>query len=117
VERKNDRIRAFYCRLWFGHERVPRDSPVAYFFDLGPAEVIIDCRSPPYMQLRIMARLPSSDQVRLSSLAPIYFAIVVRWKPIDSDPHTLVNSLLMLPTADTLKTEDTVETKPQLILF
>ena len=39
MEGRNDRIKEFYYRLWFGDEKVPLDEIVTDVFDGGCAEV------------------------------------------------------------------------------
>ncbi|PUU81782.1 fatty acid synthase beta subunit dehydratase [Tuber borchii] len=125
MEGRNDKIKEFYYRLWFGDEKVPLDAAVTDVFDGGCAQVtgqaIADFVHAVGNNGEAFVERPGK-----TVYAPMDFAIVVGWKAIikaifpkaiDGDLLKLVhlsNSFRMLPGAEPLKKDDVVETRAQI---
>ena len=122
---RNDRIKAFYYRIWFGDEAVPFDSPATSTFDGGRATVtskaIADFVHAVGNTGEAFVERPGKEV-----FAPMDFAIVVGWKAItkpifpraiDGDLLKLVhlsNGFRMVPGAESLKNGDVLDTTAQI---
>lgn len=125
MEGRNDRIKGFYYRLWFGDEKAPLDAPVTDSFEGGQATVtgqaIADFVHAVGNNGEAFVERPGK-----TVYAPMDFAIVVGWKAIikaifprkiDGDLLRLVhlsNSFRMFPGAEPLKKDDVVDTKAHI---
>ena len=125
MQGRNDRIKEFYYRIWFGDEKVPFDAPAESTFDGGRAEVtsqaIADFVHAVGNTGEAFVERPGKEV-----LAPMDFAIVVGWKAItkpifpraiDGDLLKLVhlsNGFRMVPGAEPLKKGDVVTTTAQI---
>ena len=125
MDGRNDRIKEFYYRIWFGAEKVPFDAPPTITFDGGQAEVtskaIGDFVHAVGNTGEAFVERPGKEV-----LAPMDFAIVVGWKAItkpifpraiDGDLLKLVhlsNGFRMVPGAEPLKQGDVVSTTAQI---
>jgi len=121
MEGRNDRIKEFYYRIWFGAEKVPFDAPATSTFEGGEAEVtsqaIADFVHAVGNTGEAFVERPGKEV-----LAPMDFAIVVGWKAITKPifPRTIDGDLLklvhlsngfrMVPGAEPLKQGDVVST-------
>ncbi|KAL8729147.1 MAG: hypothetical protein Q9181_005099 [Wetmoreana brouardii] len=122
---RNDRIKAFYYRIWFGDEAVPFDTPTTSTFDGGRATVtskaIADFVHAVGNTGEAFVERPGKEV-----FAPMDFAIVVGWKAItkpifpraiDGDLLKLVhlsNGFRMVPGAEPLKKGDVLDTTAQI---
>jgi fatty acid synthase subunit beta len=122
---RNDRIKEFYYRIWFGNEPVPFDTPVTSRFEGGrvtvTSEAISDFVHAVGNTGEAFVQRPGKEV-----LAPMDFAIVVGWKAItkpifprkiDGDLLKLVhlsNGFRMLPGATPLKVGDVVDTTAEV---
>ena len=122
---RNDRIKEFYYKLWFGEEGVPFDTPATSTFDGGRATVtgkaIADFVHAVGNTGEAFVERPSKEV-----LAPMDFAIVVGWKAItkpifprsiDGDLLKLVhlsNGFRMVPGAEPIKKGDVLDTTAQI---
>lgn len=125
MQGRNDRIKEFYYRLWFGDEPAPLDAPMTAIFDGGEITVtgkaIADFVHAVGNNGEAFVERPGKIVY-----APMDFAIVVGWKaiikaifpkPIDGDLLRLVhlsNSFRMLPGAEPLMKGDVVGTTAQI---
>lgn len=125
MDGRNDRIKEFYYRIWFGDEAVPFDTPATSTFDGGRATVtgraIADFVHAVGNTGEAFVERPGKEV-----FAPMDFAIVVGWKAItkpifpraiDGDLLKLVhlsNGFRMIPGAEPLKKGDVVETTAQI---
>jgi len=125
MEGRNDRIKEFYYRIWFGAEKVPFDAPATSTFEGGLAQVtskaIGDFVHAVGNTGEAFVERPGKEV-----LAPMDFAIVVGWKAITKPifPRTIDGDLLklvhlsngfrMVPGADPLKQGDVVNTTAQI---
>lgn len=125
MEGRNDRIKEFYYRIWFGDEEVPFDTPPTSTFDGGRATVtsraIADFVHAVGNTGEAFVERPGKEV-----FAPMDFAIVVGWKAItkpifpraiDGDLLKLVhlsNGFRMVPGAQPLKKGDVLETTAQI---
>lgn len=125
MEGRNDRIKEFYYRIWFGDEEVPFDTPPTSTFDGGRATVtsraIADFVYAVGNTGEAFVERPGKEV-----FAPMDFAIVVGWKAItkpifpraiDGDLLKLVhlsNGFRMVPGAQPLKRGDILETTAQI---
>jgi len=125
MEGRNDRIKAFYYRIWFANEAPPFDTPATSTFDGGRSEVtsqaIADFVHAVGNTGESFVERPGKEV-----LAPMDFAIVVGWKAItkpifprsiDGDLLKLVhlsNGFRMVPGAEPLKKGDVLETTAQV---
>ncbi|MCJ1264210.1 beta subunit of fatty acid synthetase [Lobaria immixta] len=125
MEGRNDRIKEFYYRIWFGDEAVPFDTPPTSTFDGGRATVtsraIADFVHAVGNTGEAFVERPGKEV-----FAPMDFAIVVGWKAItkpifpraiDGDLLKLVhlsNGFRMIPGAEPLKKGDVLETTAQI---
>ncbi|KFY70591.1 hypothetical protein V498_10307, partial [Pseudogymnoascus sp. VKM F-4517 (FW-2822)] len=125
MEDRNDRIKEFYWRAWFGTETLDLDASVTGQFDGGSAtvtgEAINDFVHAVGNKGEAFVSRPGKEVY-----APMDFAIVVGWKAITKPifPRTIDGDLLklvhlsngfrMLPGADPLKEGDEVATTAQI---
>ena len=125
MEGRNDRIKEFYYRIWFGETNVPFDVPLTNTFDGGKATVtsqaIADFVHAVGNTGEAFVERPGKEV-----FAPMDFAIVVGWKAItkaifpraiDGDLLRLVhlsNGFRMIPGAEPLKVGDELETTSQI---
>ncbi|KAI5782751.1 acyl transferase domain-containing protein [Geopyxis carbonaria] len=125
MEGRNDRIKQFYYRLWFGDEPIDQDAAVTDVFDGGETTVsaddIADFVHAVGNNGEAFVQRPGK-----TVYAPMDFAIVVGWKAImkaifpkaiDGDLLRLVhlsNSFRMLPGAEPFQKDDVVESKAQI---
>ena len=125
MDDRNDRIKEFYYRVWFGAEKVPFDAPAKSKFEGGEAEVtskaIADFVHAVGNTGEAFVERPGKEV-----LAPMDFAIVVGWKAITKPifPRTIDGDLLklvhlsngfrMVPGAEPLKQGDVVSTTAQI---
>lgn len=125
MEGRNDRIKEFYYRIWFGDEAVPFDTPATSTFDGGRATVtsraIADFVHAVGNTGEAFVERPGKEV-----FAPMDFAIVVGWKAItkpifpraiDGDLLKLVhlsNGFRMVPGVEPLKKDDVLETTAQI---
>jgi len=122
---RNDRIKEFYYRIWFGDEKAPFDAPATSTFKGGQATVsshaIADFVHAVGNTGEAFVERPGKEV-----LAPMDFAIVVGWKAItkpifprsiDGDLLKLVhmsNGFRMAVGAEPLKQGDVVHTTAQI---
>ena len=122
---RNDRIKEFYYKLWFGNEEFPFNAPPESTFQGGQATVtsqaIADFVHAVGNTSEAFVERPGKE-----ILAPMDFAIVVGWKAItkpifprsiDGDLLKLVhlsNGFRMLPGAEPLKKGDILDTTAQI---
>jgi len=125
MEGRNDRIKEFYYRVWFGNKDVPYDTPLTDTFDGGKMTVsskdIADFVHAVGNTGESFVERAGHEQV-----APMDFAIVLGWKAItkpifprsiDGDLLKLVhlsNGFRMLPGAQPLKVGDEVHTHARI---
>lgn len=125
MEGRNDRIKEFYYRIWFGDEKMPLDASTTDTFEGGRATVtsqaILDFVHAVGNTGEAFVERPGKEV-----LAPMDFAIVVGWKAItkpifpkaiDGDLLKLVhlsNGFRMLPGAEPLKKGDVLDTTAQI---
>ena len=115
---RNDRIKAFYYRLWFGDENIPAKSSVLDEFHGGT--VSIDRQSVDAF-IKVVENRGEAYVGQEKTKVPMDFAIKAAWKAmtkplfiqaIDGDLLTLVhlrNEFRMLPDASPLQIGDVVE--------
>ena len=125
MEGRNDRIKAFYYRIWFGDEKLPYDASVTDTFEGGKA-VVTGQAIADFVHAVGNTGEAFVDRPGKEVFAPMDFAIVVGWKAIikpifpkaiDGDLLKLVhlsNGFRMLPGAEPLKKGDHVETTAQI---
>ena len=125
MDGRNDRIKEFYFRIWFGDEKVPFETPATSTFEGGRATVtsqaIADFVHAVGNTNEAFVERPGKE-----IFAPMDFAIVVGWKAItkpifpraiDGDLLKLVhlsNGFRMLPGAEPLKKGDVLDTTAQI---
>ncbi|KAI1394207.1 beta subunit of fatty acid synthase [Hypoxylon trugodes] len=125
MEGRNDRIKEFYWRAWFGGESLDLDVPVTSKFDGGRATITKEDIND-FVHAVGNTGEAFVDRPGKVMFAPMDFAIVVGWKAItkpifpckiDGDLLKLVhlsNGFRMLPGADPLKKGDEVKTTAQI---
>jgi len=125
MESRNDRIKDFYFKIWFGDEACPYDADVASCFDGGRATVTSEAIND-FVHAVGNTGEAFVDRPGKEVFAPMDFAIVVGWKAItkpifpraiDGDLLKLVhlsNGFRMLPGAEPLKKGDVVDTTAQI---
>ncbi|KAL9100120.1 MAG: hypothetical protein Q9163_004463 [Psora crenata] len=126
MEGRNERIKEFYYRIWFGpDEKVPFDTPATSTFDGGRATVTSKAIAD-FVHAVGNTGEAFVDRPGKEVLAPMDFAIVVGWKAITKPifPRSINGDLLklvhlsngfrMLPGTEPLKKGDTVETTAQI---
>ena len=126
MEDRNDRIKEFYYRLWFGSdEQVPWDKSATSVFDGGRSEVTSQLIAD-FVHTVGNTGEAFVDRPGKETLAPMDFAIILGWKAvtkpifprsINGDLLRLVhlsNGIRMVPGAQPLKRGDVVETTAQI---
>lgn len=125
MEGRNDRIKEFYWRAWFGDEALDLDAPVTGKFDGGKSVVTGDAINE-FVHAVGNTGEAFVDRPGKTMYAPMDFAIVVGWKAItkpifpriiDGDLLKLVhlsNEFRMMPGAEPLKKGDVVSTVAQI---
>ena len=122
---RNDRIKEFYWRAWFGSEALDLDAPVTGKFNGGKAIITSEAIND-FVHAVGNTGEAFVDRPGKEVFAPMDFAIVVGWKAITKPifPRTIDGDLLklvhlsngfrMLPGAEPLKKGDEVETTAQI---
>lgn len=122
---RNDRIKEFYYRIWFGEKVVPFDTPTSNTFDGGKA-VVTAQNVADFVHAVGNTGEAFVDRPGKEVYAPMDFAIVVGWKAItkpifprsiDGDLLKLVhlsNGFRMIPGAEPLKVGDELSTTAQI---
>jgi fatty acid synthase subunit beta len=125
MEGRNDRIKEFYWRVWFGAEPLDLDSSVTGKFNGGKAQITGEAIND-FVQAVSNTGEAYVDRPGKEVFAPMDFAIVLSWKAItkpifprsiDGDLLKLIhlsNGFRMLPGAEPLKKGDEVETTAQV---
>jgi fatty acid synthase subunit beta len=126
MEGRNDRIKEFYYKTWFGEtEEVPFETPVNSKFDGGSATVTSEAIND-FVHAVGNTGEAFVDRPGKEVWAPMDFAIVVGWKAItkpifprdiDGDLLRLVhlsNAFRMFPGAEPLKKGDVVHTTAEV---
>jgi fatty acid synthase subunit beta len=125
MENRNDRIKEFYWRAWFGDEALDLDAPVTGTFNGGKAMITAEAIND-FVHAVGNTGEAFVDRPGKEVFAPMDFAIVVGWKAITKPifPRTIDGDLLklvhlsngfrMLPGAEPLKKGDEVETTAQI---
>ncbi|KAK4553557.1 beta subunit of fatty acid synthetase [Recurvomyces mirabilis] len=125
MDARNDRIKEFYFRLWFGDEAVPFDQPVTSMFPGGKATVTSEAIND-FVHAVGNTGEAFVDRPGKEVFAPMDFAIVVGWKAItkpifprsiDGDLLKLVhlsNGFRMMPGAAPLKRGDVLDTNAEV---
>ena len=125
MDGRNDRIKEFYWRAWFGDEEFNLDSAVTGKFD-GGVTTISSQDINDFVHAVGNTGEAFVDRPGKTVYAPMDFAIVVGWKAItkpifprkiDGDLLKLVhlsNGFRMMPGAEPLKKGDTVQTTAQV---
>jgi len=125
MEGRNDRIKEFYYRIWFGDEAVPFNTPVNSRFEGGKATVTSEAIND-FVHAVGNTGEAFVDRPGKEVFAPMDFAIVVGWKAItkpifpraiDGDLLKLVhlsNEFRMMPGAEPLKKGDVLDTTAQV---
>ena len=122
---RNDRIKEFYYRIWFGDRNVPFDTPTTNTFDGGKSTVTSQAIAD-FVHAVGNTGEAFVDRPGKEVFAPMDFAIVVGWKAItkpifpraiDGDLLKLVhlsNGFRMIPGAEPLKVGDELTTTAQI---
>ena len=125
MDGRNDRIKAFYYRVWFGNEEVPFDTPTTATF-YGGRETITSQAVADFVHAVGNTGEAFVDRPGKEVFAPMDFAIVAGWKAItkpifprkiDGDLLKLVhlsNGFQMVPGAQPLKVGDVLDTTAQI---
>jgi fatty acid synthase subunit beta len=125
MDGRNDRIKEFYWRAWFGDEVLDLDAPVTSKFD-GGKTVITGEAINEFVHAVGNTGEAFIDRPGKTMYAPMDFAIVVGWKAITKPifPRTIDGDLLklvhlsnqfrMMPGAEPLKKGDEVYTTAQI---
>jgi fatty acid synthase subunit beta len=125
MDARNDRIKDFYYKIWFGDEECPFDASVTSNFDGGRATVTSEAIND-FVHAVGNTGEAFVDRPGKEVYAPMDFAIVVGWKAItkpifpraiDGDLLKLVhlsNGFRMLPGAEPLKKGDVLDTTAQI---
>lgn len=125
MEGRNDRIKEFYYRTWFGDKNVPFDTPTTATFE-GGRETITSQAVADFVHAIGNTGEAFVDRPGKEVFAPMDFAIVVGWKAItkpifprkiDGDLLKLVhmsNGFKMVPGAQPLKVGDVLDTTAQI---
>ncbi|KAF2204997.1 beta subunit of fatty acid synthase [Delitschia confertaspora ATCC 74209] len=125
MDARNDRIKEFYYKIWFGDEVVPFDTSVTSQFDGGRATVTSEAIND-FVHAVGNTGEAFVDRPGKEVWAPMDFAIVVGWKAItkpifpraiDGDLLKLVhlsNGFRMIPGAQPLKKGDVLDTTAQI---
>ncbi|RDW64070.1 fatty acid synthase-like protein subunit beta [Coleophoma crateriformis] len=125
MEDRNDRIKEFYWRAWFGNEALNLDASVTGQFNGGKATITSEAIND-FVHAVGNTGEAFVDRPGKEVFAPMDFAIVVGWKAITKPifPRTIDGDLLklvhlsngfrMLPGAEPLRKGDEVETTAQI---
>ncbi|KAF2644792.1 beta subunit of fatty acid synthase [Massarina eburnea CBS 473.64] len=125
MESRNDRIKDFYYKIWFGEEECPFGASVSSKFDGGRATITSEAIND-FVHAVGNTGEAFVERPNKEVYAPMDFAIVVGWKAItkpifpraiDGDLLKLVhlsNGFRMLPGAEPLKKGDVLETSAQI---
>jgi fatty acid synthase subunit beta len=125
MEGRNDRIKEFYWKAWFGNETLDLDAVVTSKFDGGKATITSEDIND-FVHAVGNTGEAFVDRPGKIMYAPMDFAIVVGWKAITKPifPRTIDGDLLklvhlsnqfrMLPGAEPLKKGDEVSTTAQI---
>ncbi|KAF7546585.1 hypothetical protein G7Z17_g8332 [Cylindrodendrum hubeiense] len=125
MEGRNDRIKEFYWKAWFGNEPVDLDADVTSEFD-GGKTVITGEAINDFVHAVGNHGEAFVDRPGKTVFAPMDFAIVIGWKAITKPifPRTIDGDLLklvhlsnqfrMIPGAEPLKKGDEVSTTAQV---
>ena len=125
MEGRNDRIKEFYYRTWFGEKTVPFDTPTTNTFDGGKTTVTTQAIAD-FVHAVGNTGEAFVDRPGKDVFAPMDFAIVAGWKAItkpifprsiDGDLLKLVhlsNGFRMLPGAEPLKVGDELATSARI---
>ncbi|KAL2153788.1 hypothetical protein VTH82DRAFT_4943 [Thermothelomyces myriococcoides] len=125
MEGRNDRIKEFYWRAWFGDDPLDLDAPITGIFDGGKATITSEAINE-FVHAVGNTGDAFVDRPEKTMYAPMDFAIVVGWKAItkpifprsiDGDLLKLVhlsNQFRMMPGAEPLKKGDEVCTTAQV---
>lgn len=125
MDARNDRIKEFYYKIWFGDEACPFDTPVTSRFDGGRATVTSEAIND-FVHAVGNTGEAFVDRPGKEVFAPMDFAIVVGWKAItkpifprkiDGDLLKLVhlsNGFRMIPGAGPLKKGDVLDTTAEV---
>jgi fatty acid synthase subunit beta, fungi type len=125
MEGRNDRIKEFYWRAWFGHDALDLDSPVTSKFDGGKTIITSEAIND-FVHSVGNTGEAFVDKPGKVMFAPMDFAIVVGWKAITKPifPRTIDGDLLklvhlsnqfrMMPGAEPLKKGDEVYTTARI---
>lgn len=123
---RNDRIKEFYYRTWFGNKDVPFDTPITATFTGGGRETITSQAVADFVHAVGNTGEAFVDRPGKEVFAPMDFAIVAGWKAItkpifpraiDGDLLKLVhlsNGFKMVPGAQPLKVGDVLDTSAQI---
>lgn len=122
---RNDRIKEFYYRTWFGNKDVPFDTPITATF-AGGRETITSQAVADFVHAVGNTGEAFVDRPGKEVFAPMDFAIVAGWKAITQPifPRTIDGDLLklvhlsngfkMVPGAQPLKVGDVLDTTAQI---
>ena len=125
MEGRNDRIKEFYWRAWFGDDELDLDAPVTGKFDGGKTTITSEAINE-FVHAVGNTGEAFVDRPEKIMFAPMDFAIVVGWKAITKPifPRTIDGDLLklvhlsnqfrMMPGAEPLKKGDEVSTTAQI---
>jgi fatty acid synthase subunit beta len=125
MDARNDRIKEFYYKIWFGDEACPFETSVTSKFDGGRATVTSEAIND-FVHAVGNTGEAFVDRPGKEVYAPMDFAIVVGWKAItkpifpraiDGDLLKLVhlsNGFRMIPGAEPLKKGDVVDTTAEV---
>lgn len=125
MEDRNDRIKEFYYRVWFGDKNVPFDTQTTAIFEGGTTTVTSQAIAD-FVHAVGNTGEAFVDRPGKEVFAPMDFAIVAGWqaitKPIfprviDGDLLKLVhlsNGFRMVPGAEPLKVGDVLDTSAQI---
>ncbi|KAJ5722940.1 Fatty acid synthase subunit beta [Penicillium malachiteum] len=122
---RNDRIKEFYYRIWFGNKDVPFDTPTTATFNGGRATITSQAVAD-FVHAVGNTGEAFVDRPGKEVFAPMDFAIVAGWKAITKPifPRTIDGDLLklvhlsngfkMVPGAEPLKVGDVLDTTAQI---
>ncbi|KAK4196274.1 putative fatty acid synthase subunit beta [Triangularia verruculosa] len=125
MDGRNEHIKEFYWRAWFGDEKFDLDAPVTSKFDGGKTVITSEAIND-FVHAVGNTGEAFVDRPEKIMYAPMDFAIVVGWKAItkpifprtiDGDLLKLVhlsNAFRMMPGAEPLKKGDEVHTTAQV---
>lgn len=125
MDHRNDRIKEFYYKIWFGDEECPFDVDVTSRFDGGRATVTSEAIND-FVHAVGNTGEAFVERPGKEVFAPMDFAIVVGWKAITKPifPRTIDGDLLklvhlsngfrMIPGAAPLKKGDVLDTTAQV---